>query len=45
MHGQKLLINQVFIHEQLGVSKEGTLDETKTTLKRIIGPHPFIENE
>jgi hypothetical protein len=45
MHGKKLSINQVFIHEQLRVSKEGTLDEAKIALKRIIGPHPFVENE
>jgi hypothetical protein len=31
--------------KQLGVSMEGTLDEAKTALKRIIGPHPFVENE
>jgi hypothetical protein len=41
----KTLINQIFIHEQLGVSKEGTFDEAKTALKRIIGPHAFVENE
>ncbi len=43
---------QVLIHEQLKISKEGAIDaanatfeEAKTTLKRIIGPHPFVENE
>ncbi len=39
-------------YEQLGISKEGTVDvtnatfeEAKTTLKRITGPHAFVENE
>ncbi len=52
MRGQIFLINQVFIHEQLGISKEGvvnvvnaTFDEAKTALKNIVGPHAFIENE
>jgi hypothetical protein len=52
MHGQEILINEVLIHEQLGISKEGTLDvanaifdEAKTTLKRITSPHVFVENE
>jgi hypothetical protein len=45
VRGKKLLINQVFIHEQLGISKEGTFDEAKTTLKRITCPHAFVENE
>jgi hypothetical protein len=38
-------INQVLIHEQLGISKEGivntvnaTFEKAETTLKRIIGP-------
>jgi hypothetical protein len=42
----------VLIHEQLGISKEGILDatnatfeEAQTTLKRIAGPHAFVENE
>jgi hypothetical protein len=39
------LINQIFIHEQLGVSKEGTFDEAKIILKRIIGLHAFVGNE
>jgi hypothetical protein len=46
------LIDQVFIHEQLGISKEGvidaanaTFDEAKTALKKIAGPHAFMENE
>jgi hypothetical protein len=40
------------IHEQPRISKEGvidvinaTFDEAKTVLKKIIGPHPFVENE
>jgi hypothetical protein len=48
----KLLIDQVLIYEQLGISKEGAVDvdnatfeEAKTTLKRIIAPHAFVENE
>jgi hypothetical protein len=42
----------VFIHEQLGISKEGTIDiinatfeEAKTALKRITSPHALVENE
>ncbi len=49
MHGQEILINQLLIHEQLKISKEGainaTFDETKTTLKKIASPHAFVENE
>jgi hypothetical protein len=45
VRGQEFLINQIFIHEQFGVSKEGTFDEAKTALKRIIDPHAFVENE
>jgi hypothetical protein len=45
MCGQELLINQVFIQEQLGVSREGTFYEAKSTSKKIIGLHAFIENE
>jgi hypothetical protein len=52
IHGQEIFINHVLIHEQLGISKEWTIDvanatfeETKTTLKKIVGPHAFIENE
>ncbi len=52
MHGQEILTNQVFIHEQLGSSKEGIVDVTNatfdkafTTLKQIVGPHAFVENE
>ena len=52
VHGQEILIDKVLIHEQLGISKEGvidvanaTFDEAKTTLKKILGPHAFVENE
>jgi adenosyl cobinamide kinase/adenosyl cobinamide phosphate guanylyltransferase len=49
VHGQEILINQLLIHEQLEISKEATVnatfDEAKTTLKKIAGPHAFIENE
>jgi uncharacterized metal-binding protein len=48
--GQEILIDHILIHEQLGISKEGTIDATnatfekaKTALKRIVGPH--AENE
>jgi hypothetical protein len=50
--GQEIFIDQVLIHEQLGISKEGTIDatnatfeEAKTTLKRIANPYAFVENE
>ncbi len=46
------MIDKVLIHEQFGISKEGTIDvtnaifhEAKTTLKKIAGPHAFLENE
>jgi hypothetical protein len=52
VYGQEILIDQILIHEQLGISKEGVVDvaiatfeEAKTSLKRIIGPHAFVENE
>ncbi len=52
IRGQEILIDQVLIHEQLGIPKEGvvnvanvTLEEAKITLKRIARPHTFIENE
>jgi hypothetical protein len=52
VHGQEILIDQVLIHEQLGISKEGTVDvanatfeEAKTALKKITRPHAFVENE
>ncbi len=51
-HGEEIIIDKVFIHEQLGISKEGivdvanaTFEKAKTALKKIIGPHAFIENE
>jgi hypothetical protein len=50
--GKEILIDQVLIYEQLGISKEGAIDvtnvifeEAKTTLKRIARPHAFLENE
>jgi hypothetical protein len=49
--GQEILIDQVLIHKQLGISK-GVVDATnvtfekiKTALKKIAGPHVFVENE
>ncbi len=52
VRGQKIIIDQILIHEQLGISKEGAIDvvnvtfeETKTTLKRIASPHAYVENE
>jgi len=52
VHGQEILIDQVLIHEQLGISNEGvvdatnaTFDEAKIALKKIVGPHAFVENE
>jgi hypothetical protein len=48
VRGQEILI----IQEQFGISKEGivdaanaTFDEVKITLKKIVGPHVFVENE
>ncbi len=45
VHGQEILIDQVLIHEQLGISKEGTIDATNATfeeakivLKNITSP-------
>jgi len=50
VRGQIFLIDQVLIHEQLGISKErvidvanATFDEAKTALKKIIGSHAFVE--
>ncbi len=50
VHGQEIFIDQIPIHEQLGISKEGivnavnaTFEEVKITSKRIIGPHAFVE--
>ncbi len=52
MHGQEIFINHVFIHEQLGISKEGainvanaTFEDAKTALKIIVSPRVFVENE
>jgi len=52
VHVQIFLIDHVLIHEQLGISKEGTMDvvnatfdEAKTTLKKITSPHAFVKNE
>jgi hypothetical protein len=49
---QEILIDQVIIHEQLGISKEGTVnvanatfEEVETAFKIIGGPHAFVENE
>jgi hypothetical protein len=46
------LIWQVFIHEQLGIFSErvvnvanATYQEVKTALRKIVGPHAFVENE
>ncbi len=43
--GQEIFIDQILIHEQLGISKEGAIDatnatfeEAKITLKRIACP-------
>jgi hypothetical protein len=52
MCGQEILIDNVFLHEQLGISKEGvknvanaTFDEAKVALRKIASPHAFVENE
>jgi hypothetical protein len=52
VHGQGVLIDQIFIHEQLGISSEGVVDATNATfheakiaLRKIAGPHAFVENE
>jgi len=31
VHGQEILIDQVFIHEQLGISNERAIDATNAT--------------
>ncbi len=31
VHGQEILIDQIFIHEQLGISKEGAVDVVNAT--------------
>jgi hypothetical protein len=38
VHGQKILIDHVLIHEQLGISKEGTIDVANATTTRRCGP-------
>jgi hypothetical protein len=50
--GQEIFIDQVLIHEQLGISKEGAVDvinatfeEAKIALKITARPHVFVENE
>jgi hypothetical protein len=50
--GQKKFIDQVLIHEQLGISKEGrvdvvnaTFEEAKIALKGITRSHAFVHNE
>jgi hypothetical protein len=50
--GKKILIDQILIHKQLGVSCEGivdspnaTLQEGKLALKKIVEPHAFVKNE
>jgi len=50
--GRKILIEQVFIHDQLGISSEGVVDatnviirETKIFFKRIMSSYVFVENE
>jgi virulence-associated protein VapD len=52
VHGQEILIDHVLIYEQFQISNEGvvdvinaTFDETKIALKKIAGPHAFVENE
>ncbi len=51
MHGQEILIDQVLIHEQLGISNErvdvtnATYDKAKTALKKNANPYAFVENE
>jgi hypothetical protein len=52
VRGQEILIDQIFIHEQFGIFKEGTIDvvnatfdEAKIVLKKIVSPHVFVENE
>jgi hypothetical protein len=49
---QEIFIDQVLIHEQLGISKKGaidvtnaTFDEAKTAFKRIENSHAFVKNE
>ncbi len=45
------MIDQILIHEQVGISKERTIntnstfDEAKIALKKITCPYVFVENE
>jgi hypothetical protein len=46
------LIDQILIHEQLGISSEGAVDATNATFheakiasRKIISPCAFVENE
>ncbi len=34
MRDQEILIDQVLIHEQFGISKEGTIDATNATFEK-----------
>jgi hypothetical protein len=50
--GQEILIDQILIHEQLGISKEevvdvinATFEEAKIALKKNAQPHAFVEIE
>jgi hypothetical protein len=52
VHGKKIVIDKVLIHEQLGISCEGivnvvnaTIQEAKFAMKRITSPNVFVENE
>ncbi len=47
VRGQKTLIDQVLIHEQLGAVcvVNVTFEEAKIALQRIASPHAFVENE
>ncbi len=42
--GQEIIIDQVIIHEQLGISKEGVVN-VETAFKIIVGPYAFVKNE
>jgi hypothetical protein len=33
VHGQEFFIDQVLVHEQLGISKEGTIDVVNATFE------------
>jgi hypothetical protein len=50
--GKKILTEQEFIHDQLGISNKGVVDvtnviiqEAKIVFKRITNPYVFVENE